>query len=382
MLAGGLQLIPPPVGSARNIQDWLGDALYQPQSPAALRPLEALGRRSVVRAVTDAGRDPTPSGTTQGRRPGARRNNVIRTTPHPFVAGGGRSRIFGLPPIDRRVARLWNRAFGSRTGDRRTGFPRPGTGPIQWPISRRHAILRHGDQVPAPRDECFALPCRLPTWSRTGRCAAPTASGTWQGEIACIEPRPAWPRACRFAGMVSTTRPGLKIEDGLRPTHVRPNPTASLHYRPPLRSQSAPIDRCGALSEGHSLHLFEAWHLSFPRFAGRLLRCPCTTILFSAVPPSTPRSGAPKRQPLGPAPVRKPAPCGRRLRQLWRAQPTSRFWNRPRARPAPAGMYIGGTDEKALPPFLFAEVDRQFHGRGRRRPRQFDRGPFRTPTGR
>ena len=43
------------------------------------------------------------------------------------------------------------------------------------------------------------------------------------------------------------------------------------------------------------------------------------------------------------------------------------------------GMYIGGTDEKALH-HLFAEVHRQLHGRGGRRPRQLDRGRARRRT--
>lgn len=53
VLAGDYNIIPHPI-DARDIADWLGDALYQPQSRAALRRLEALGMTECVRAVTDA----------------------------------------------------------------------------------------------------------------------------------------------------------------------------------------------------------------------------------------------------------------------------------------------------------------------------------------
>ena len=43
------------------------------------------------------------------------------------------------------------------------------------------------------------------------------------------------------------------------------------------------------------------------------------------------------------------------------------------------GMYIGGTDEKALH-HLFAEVIDNCHGRGGRRPRHLDRGRARRRT--
>ena len=43
------------------------------------------------------------------------------------------------------------------------------------------------------------------------------------------------------------------------------------------------------------------------------------------------------------------------------------------------GMYIGGTDEKALH-HLFAEVIDNCHGRGGRRPRHLDRGASSRPT--
>jgi exodeoxyribonuclease III len=52
VLAGDYNIIPQPI-DAKNPEDWLGDALYQPQSRAALRRLEALGMVECIRAVTD-----------------------------------------------------------------------------------------------------------------------------------------------------------------------------------------------------------------------------------------------------------------------------------------------------------------------------------------
>jgi len=69
------------------------------------------------------------------------------------------------------------------------------------------------------------------------------ANGQWyrQGEIACIEPPCMAPRLS-LCGMVLNNSAWLKIEDGC-PTTSAP-PDGSLHTAT-LRSQSAPIDRCG-----------------------------------------------------------------------------------------------------------------------------------------
>ena len=53
VLAGDYNVIPQP-RDARHPDRWVDDALFQPQSRAALRRLEALGFHDAVRAVTDA----------------------------------------------------------------------------------------------------------------------------------------------------------------------------------------------------------------------------------------------------------------------------------------------------------------------------------------
>jgi len=53
VLAGDYNVIPEPV-DAKNAQDWLGDALYQPESRQAFRRLANLGMTDALRAVTDA----------------------------------------------------------------------------------------------------------------------------------------------------------------------------------------------------------------------------------------------------------------------------------------------------------------------------------------
>lgn len=52
ILAGDYNVIPEPY-DAQNPQQWLGDALFQPQSRQALRRLENLGFTEAVRAATD-----------------------------------------------------------------------------------------------------------------------------------------------------------------------------------------------------------------------------------------------------------------------------------------------------------------------------------------
>lgn len=52
VLAGDYNVIPEPY-DAKNPQQWLGDALFQPQSRQALRRLENMGFTEAVRAATD-----------------------------------------------------------------------------------------------------------------------------------------------------------------------------------------------------------------------------------------------------------------------------------------------------------------------------------------
>ncbi|MCX8568200.1 MULTISPECIES: exodeoxyribonuclease III [Hyphomicrobiales] len=52
VLAGDYNVIPE-AKDARNIEQWLGDALYQPETRRAFRRLENLGFTEAVRAVTD-----------------------------------------------------------------------------------------------------------------------------------------------------------------------------------------------------------------------------------------------------------------------------------------------------------------------------------------
>ena len=52
ILAGDYNVIPQPV-DARNPAEWAGDALFQPESRAALRRLEYLGFTDALRAVSD-----------------------------------------------------------------------------------------------------------------------------------------------------------------------------------------------------------------------------------------------------------------------------------------------------------------------------------------
>lgn len=52
VLAGDYNVIPE-AKDARNIEQWLGDALYQPETRRAFRRLEHLGFTEAVRAVTD-----------------------------------------------------------------------------------------------------------------------------------------------------------------------------------------------------------------------------------------------------------------------------------------------------------------------------------------
>lgn len=53
VLAGDYNVIPQPV-DAKNIEVWIGDALFKPQSRAAFRRLENAGFTEAVRTVTDA----------------------------------------------------------------------------------------------------------------------------------------------------------------------------------------------------------------------------------------------------------------------------------------------------------------------------------------
>ena len=69
VLAGDYNVIPEPI-DARFPENWVNDALFQPQTRQAFRRLANLGFTDAVRAVTDAPR-PTRSGTTRpapGRR--------------------------------------------------------------------------------------------------------------------------------------------------------------------------------------------------------------------------------------------------------------------------------------------------------------------------
>ena len=54
VLAGDYNVIPQPA-DARNPQNWVGDALFMPESRQAFRRLENLGLLDAIRAVTDAG---------------------------------------------------------------------------------------------------------------------------------------------------------------------------------------------------------------------------------------------------------------------------------------------------------------------------------------
>ena len=53
VLAGDYNVIPEPI-DARHPENWVGDALFQPQTRQAFRRLENLGFTEAVRAVTDA----------------------------------------------------------------------------------------------------------------------------------------------------------------------------------------------------------------------------------------------------------------------------------------------------------------------------------------
>lgn len=53
VLAGDFNIIPEPI-DARHPENWTGDALFQPESRAAFRRLEALGFTDAVRATDDA----------------------------------------------------------------------------------------------------------------------------------------------------------------------------------------------------------------------------------------------------------------------------------------------------------------------------------------
>jgi len=102
VLAGDYNIIPHPI-DARNIQDWLGDALYQPQSRAALRRLEALGLTECVRAVTDA----AETYTFWDYQAGAwQKNNGIRID-HILLSPEAADR-FSAASIDKRV-RAWEK---------------------------------------------------------------------------------------------------------------------------------------------------------------------------------------------------------------------------------------------------------------------------------
>jgi exodeoxyribonuclease-3 len=53
VIAGDYNVIPEPI-DARHPENWLGDALFQPQTRQAFRRLKNLGFTEAVRAVTDA----------------------------------------------------------------------------------------------------------------------------------------------------------------------------------------------------------------------------------------------------------------------------------------------------------------------------------------
>lgn len=102
VLAGDYNIIPHPI-DARNIQDWLGDALYQPQSRTALRRLEALGMTECVRAVTDS----AETYTFWDYQAGAwQKNNGIRID-HILLSPEAADR-FSVASIDKRV-RGWEK---------------------------------------------------------------------------------------------------------------------------------------------------------------------------------------------------------------------------------------------------------------------------------
>ena len=70
MLAGDYNVIPEPI-DARFPENWVNDALFQPETRQAFRRLANLGFTDAVRSVTDAPLTSTRSGTTRpapGRR--------------------------------------------------------------------------------------------------------------------------------------------------------------------------------------------------------------------------------------------------------------------------------------------------------------------------
>jgi exodeoxyribonuclease-3 len=101
-LTGDYNVIPQPI-DAKNPEDWLGDALYQPQSRAALRRLQALGMTECVRSVTDE----AETYTFWDYQGGAwQKNNGIRID-HILLSPEAADR-FSLVAIDKRV-RAWEK---------------------------------------------------------------------------------------------------------------------------------------------------------------------------------------------------------------------------------------------------------------------------------
>ena len=102
VLAGDYNIIPQPA-DAKNIEDWLGDALYQPQSRAAMRRLEALGMTECIRSVTDE----AETYTFWDYQGGAwQKNNGIRID-HILLSPEAADR-FAAASIDKRV-RAWEK---------------------------------------------------------------------------------------------------------------------------------------------------------------------------------------------------------------------------------------------------------------------------------
>ncbi|WP_062116306.1 exodeoxyribonuclease III [Aureimonas sp. AU40] len=102
VLAGDYNVIPQPE-DAKNAADWLGDALYQPESRAAYRRLLNLGLTDAVRATTDAAQTYTFWDYQAGAWP---KNNGIRID-HILLSPDLASRLAGVR-IDKHV-RAWEK---------------------------------------------------------------------------------------------------------------------------------------------------------------------------------------------------------------------------------------------------------------------------------
>ena len=108
VLAGDYNVIPEPI-DARVPENWVNDALFQPETRAAFRRLENLGFTDAVRATTDAAAS-TPSGTTRpapGRRTTASASTICCCRPR---------RPTGCAAVDRQACARLGKAVGPRAG--------------------------------------------------------------------------------------------------------------------------------------------------------------------------------------------------------------------------------------------------------------------------